>query len=199
MQLTDLLSRFNGVERRGNQYQAKCPVHDDNKPSLSVSESDGKILLHCHANCSTESIVAALGLEMKDLFTGDRLLPNNADSRPKREIAAVYDYKDLDGNIVHSTVRYDPKGFSQRRPDPAHPGNYIWKNVFGGITPILYNLQAVTQAIKDKRPVFVVEGEKDCETLAELSFTATTCPMGAGKWSSKRTCWTVLFCMNLCG
>ena len=185
MQLTDLLSRLNGVERRGNQHQAKCPVHDDNKPSLSVSESDGKILLHCHAKCSTESIVAALGLEMKDLFTVDKPLPNRADNKPKRDITAVYDYKDLDGNIVHSTVRYDPKDFRQRRPDPNNPGKYIWKNVFEGVTPILYNLQAVTQAIKDNRPVFVVEGEKDCETLAGLGFTATTCPMGAGKWSSK--------------
>ena len=75
-------------------------------------------------------------------------------SKPKREITAVYDYKDLNGNIIHSTIRYNPKGFSQRRPDPDRPNEYIWKEVFKGVTPILYNLQAVTKAIKDNESLY---------------------------------------------
>jgi len=181
MQLTDILARLKSVKKNGAGYQAVCPAHDDNKPSLTVSEKDGKILLHCHAGCTTEKILSAVGLEMKDLFTQERPAPSFND-KPKREIAAVYDYKDLNGIIVHSTIRYDPKSFSQRRPDPNKSGEYIWKEVFKGITPILYNLQAVTNAINEKRPVFIVEGEKDCETLDKLGFAATTCPMGAGKW-----------------
>lgn len=30
--------------------------------------------------------------------------------------------------------------------------------------------------------MIIVEGEKDSDTMAGLGFTATTCPMGAGKW-----------------
>ena len=183
MQLHDLLQHLKGVKGNGNQYQAQCPAHKDNSPSLSVSIAEGKILLHCHTGCTTENIISAMGLEMKDLFTEERTTPQYSNnSKPKREITAVYDYKDLNGNIVHSTVRYNPKGFSQRRPDPDKHGEYIWKDVFKGITPILYNLQAVTNAIKEKQPVFVVEGEKDCENLTKLGFVATTCPMGADKW-----------------
>lgn len=48
---------------------AKCPVHDDRAPSLSVSEGDdGRVLVHCHAGCDPQDVVRAMGLEMKDLF-----------------------------------------------------------------------------------------------------------------------------------
>lgn len=48
---------------------AHCPAHDDKNRSLSVKEADdGRVLLHCHAGCSTEDIVKALGLSLSDLF-----------------------------------------------------------------------------------------------------------------------------------
>jgi len=178
MQLNELLQRLKGVKGNGKQYKALCPAHDDKTPSLSIGESDGKILLHCHVGCATENILGALGLEMKDL------LPAKPDYKAKKEIAAVYDYKDLDGNIIHSTIRYSPKGFAQRRPDPQNHGKYIWQDIFKGITPTIYNLAAVTTAIKEKQPVLLVEGEKDCNNLAKYGFVATASPMGAGKWRS---------------
>jgi hypothetical protein len=50
-------------------YKGLCPTHGDRKPSLSVSEGDdGRVLIKCFAGCATEEVVAALGLEMKDLF-----------------------------------------------------------------------------------------------------------------------------------
>ena len=69
MQMNEILTRLKGVKGNGNQYTALCPAHDDKTPSLAVSVKDGKILLHCHANCPKEKIVAAMGLEMKDLFS----------------------------------------------------------------------------------------------------------------------------------
>ena len=184
MQITEITARLKGVKGNGRQYTAHCPAHDDKNPSLSINKKDGKILLHCHAGCPKENILAAIGLEMKDLFDTENLTANNTNGngKAKREITAIYDYKDLNGDILHSTVRYNPKGFRQRRPDPEKPGEYIWKEIFKGITPILYNLQTITHAIKEKQPIFVVEGEKDCESLVKLGFAATTCPMGAGKW-----------------
>jgi hypothetical protein len=48
---------------------ARCPAHDDKDPSLRVySGTDGRILVNCHAGCSPEAIVGALGLELSDLF-----------------------------------------------------------------------------------------------------------------------------------
>ena len=38
---------------------------------MSVTERDGKILVHCHAGCSVDEICAALGIQKKDLFADD--------------------------------------------------------------------------------------------------------------------------------
>ena len=182
MNIADILNRLEKVTGSNGKYKARCPAHNDNTPSLSITQEGGKVLLHCFTGCTTEAIVAAMGLTMRDLFQGE-VRYDDPPPEKKREIVAVYDYKDLDGNIIYSTVRYNPKDFRQRRPDPERPGEYIWN--LKGITPILYNLPAVVKAVKEKQPVFVVEGEKDCESLGRLGYTATTCPLGAGKWKAE--------------
>jgi hypothetical protein len=64
-----VLDRLEGVKPRGENYQALCPAHDDHDPSLSVVDGeDGRALVKCFVGCKTEDVVAALGLEMKDLF-----------------------------------------------------------------------------------------------------------------------------------
>jgi len=64
-----VLDRLEGVSQRGERYQALCPVYDDRDPSLSVAQGeDGRALLRCFAGCETEDVVAALGLQMRDLF-----------------------------------------------------------------------------------------------------------------------------------
>jgi hypothetical protein len=48
---------------------AKCPGHPDRVRSLSIKElADGTILIHDFAGCSAADVVAAVGLELKDLF-----------------------------------------------------------------------------------------------------------------------------------
>ena len=69
MTLTDILQRLDGVHGSGTQYVARCPVHGDSKPSLSIGQGqDGRILLKCHAGCDTADILDALGLKASDLF-----------------------------------------------------------------------------------------------------------------------------------
>jgi hypothetical protein len=64
-----VLERLEGVKQKGGDYQALCPAHDDNEPSLFISEGkDGRALVRCFAGCDTEDVVAALDLEMRDLF-----------------------------------------------------------------------------------------------------------------------------------
>ena len=79
MSVDALLSRLDGVRRtRSGCWIARCPAHDDRRPSLSLRElQDGRVLLHCFSGCSVQGVMAAVGLELIDLFPerapGDRL------------------------------------------------------------------------------------------------------------------------------
>lgn len=68
-----LLSRLEGVKKQhGERYVARCPAHDDSDPSLSLSRGeDGRALVHCYAGCENRDVVAAVGMEMRDLFPGN--------------------------------------------------------------------------------------------------------------------------------
>jgi hypothetical protein len=46
--------------RSGRGYIAPCPAHDDRSPSLSISERDGRVLVHCFAGCSQTDVITAL-------------------------------------------------------------------------------------------------------------------------------------------
>jgi DNA primase len=72
MTVEQVLERLEGVTGGRGQWSAKCPSHDDKNPSLSIACRDGKVLLHCWGGCDTKDVVAALGLEMRDLFPPKR-------------------------------------------------------------------------------------------------------------------------------
>lgn len=179
-----LLECLSGSTCNGSGYKALCPAHDDHEPSLSIWEGDDKrAFVKCFAGCSKEEIVAALGLSMSDLYA--RPEPNS-NGRPKRKIVATYDYLDADGELLHQTVRFEPKGFSQRRPKPSGKrrnevgDDWIWS--FEGIEPVLYRLPEVLRAVETGSAVYLCEGEKDADRLAGSGLTATTNANGAEKW-----------------
>jgi len=71
-----VLSRLERVKpsRNGTQFTALCPAHDDHRPSLSISVGDnGAVIIHCQVGCTMEQVVAAMGLEVKDLFVPGQL------------------------------------------------------------------------------------------------------------------------------
>ena len=54
-----------GLRRCGTGWEARCPAHEDRKPSLTINANgNGDVLLCCHKGCAAE----ALGLTMQDLF-----------------------------------------------------------------------------------------------------------------------------------
>lgn len=105
---------------------------------------------------------------------------------------AVYSYTDEDGKELFQVVRLHyldgkpGKTFRQRRYDPADPK----ANRAGYVNSVpaeirdntLYRMPQILKAIQEGKPVFVVEGEKDVETLERLGHAATCNPGGAGKW-----------------
>lgn len=182
MTVDELLARLQGVRRSERGWEAHCPAHEDQRRSLTVAVGDsGALLLKCHAGngCRVEQIVAALGLTMPDLFPRDGRQAGGT-RRERRQIVAAYDYRNEQGTLLFQAVRYDPKGFTQRRPD----GNGGWIYNLDGVPRVLYRLPELLAA-DPAATVYVVEGEKDADALAALGLVATTNAAGAGKWRAE--------------
>ncbi len=77
-----VLQRVEKARRSGpGKWVARCPAHEDKAPSLAIRETDdGRLLLHCFAGCSTDSVIGALGLQWSDLMPP---LPDGVHHMPK--------------------------------------------------------------------------------------------------------------------
>ena len=119
--------------------------------------------MHCHAGCEQAAVVAAL--KASGLWS---------EPRHSSTIVATYDYCDEAGQLLYQVVRTEPKSFFQRRPDAC--GGWINKK---SQRQVLYHLREVIEA----PIVFLVEGEKDADTLRQHGFVATTNAGGAkARW-----------------
>ena len=110
-------------------------------------------------------------------------LPTGDGRKPK--IVKTYDYHDEDGVLLFQVCRQEPKNFLQRKPDPARPGEWIWK--VQGVRQVPYRLPELVSEIELGNRVFIVEGEKDVDRLRGLGVPATTNAGGVGKWGPELT------------
>ena len=165
----EVAERLNG-RPSGDGWSARCPAHEDRSPSLSIAAGDkGGTVVHCHAGCEPSAVVAAVGLELRDL----------APDTPSRDDAvATYRYTDENGRHLFDVVRRPGKRFHQR-PADGRTGPGAMKDT----RLVLYRLPAVRKAVAAGTSVFIVEGEKDADRLASEGWCATTSPQGAGKWA----------------
>ena len=61
MSAAETIAKALGGHKNGNGWTAQCPLHDDQKPSLSISSGkDGKVLVHCHAGCNQRDVFIAI-------------------------------------------------------------------------------------------------------------------------------------------
>lgn len=159
--------------------QGHCFKHEDKNPSLFINRTTGQ--MHCKG-CNYRASIFDFYMERHsvDFKTALQALAEAAGLNPEiqKRIVKAYDYVDKSGNLIFQTVRYAPKDFKQRRPDPVNQGKWIYN--LKGISLILYNFPEVLKA----QSVIVVEGEKDVETLRSIGLVGTCNPLGAGKWRS---------------
>ena len=101
-------------QRQPGQWSACCPAHADRGPSLSVREfPSGAVGVYCFAGCSVGAVVAALGLDMSDLFP-PRQVTGNEPKRTPRLLTAGQALELLDreahlvavaaANVLHGVV-----------------------------------------------------------------------------------------------
>jgi hypothetical protein len=153
--VADILPILENVkEGTGGQYTALCPCHDDKNNSFSIgSDKDGFAVCNCFAGCPQASIWNYIYNRL-----GKPWKPEEAPKR-SRVLVASYDYIDKTGEIIDTKYRYNPKSFSWK------------KGTAGRRKPLpLYRVRDLLEA----KSVFVVEGEKDTNTLSSYGIIATS-------------------------
>lgn len=187
-----LREAVDAAKHHREQVMVRCPAHDDNAASLHVAPGDKHpVLMTCHAQCSIESILAAEaqygGITGQDLMAprDDNWVGEEKVWTPAGDASHVYQYVDENGELMFEVLRVPLPGgkktFRQRAPIP---GPKPWKWNMDGVRRVLYHLPEVLAAKAEGRLIYIVEGEKDVETLRHrFGVCATTSPMGAGKWT----------------
>jgi hypothetical protein len=128
----------------------------------------------------------------------------------RSRIVKSYAYTDEQYNLLFEVVRFTPKRFAQRRKDPE-TGAWVWGLKAGGyikgangdwVIPkngepaerefpacrhVLYHLPKLVATASRGETVYLVEGEKDVETLESFDLIATCNPMGSLKWDESYT------------
>lgn len=163
----------------GDEIQALCPFHEDKNPSLSINTNKGTYF--CHACGKKGDFIHFYGKingfdthqnfgKILSGIASDFGIQDNV----KQRLAKTYNYLDAAGKLLFQLCRLEPKSFRQRRPNGKN--GWVWN--LKSIEPVLYRLPEVLKA----KEILICEGEKDADNLNKLGFTATTVPMGAGKW-----------------
>jgi len=166
-----------------DEYRFRCPnptAHTNGDLHPSARWNPGKAAWFCDV-CRQGGGVTDLAMRL-DIPHSPRPTARKAD--PTKQLEATYQYRRENDSILYEVLRFrdndGKKSFIQRRPN-GH-GGYI--NNLQGVEPVLYRLP---ELVRSTETVWVVEGEKCADTLHALGLTATTCPMGAGKWRPSYT------------
>jgi hypothetical protein len=191
--------------RNGVGYKSCCPSHEDDNPSLTVSEGDnGTALLTCHAHCDFKSIVKAMGFEEKDMFATDptsKPAPSTRKAKAKKgdgwttsdEVIEYLVWRLTEDDKKRTKKKgkatagarweYNPDFFMQRMNfanedkefRPVFRVNGRWQLTVPPGKRPLYHLGELVAA----PTVWVLEGEKCADLAKGLGLIATTSSNGA--------------------
>lgn len=203
-----VLSLLSGVQqlKANTSWKAKCPAHNDDTPSLTVSRGQIQpVVFHCFAGCNSFEILEKLGLTYADIMAGSsiksrtnqnlleaaRIARENAPppALPKPAIPAdrtpemVHEYTDAEGRVIYRKLKFrDDKGKKYFTFERFEDGKWIGgKGCMENVAHRLYK----AHRLKESQLVFIVEGEKKVEMLEALGLVATTNDDGAGKWKDE--------------
>lgn len=214
MQIQDILNRLDGVKGNGtNKWTAHCPckqahAHGDKNRSLSISLNGTKILLHCHTGCTTDDICGAIGIEGKDLFTDaptttERTIDERRQSfiewfgeKNGLRFVALYSYCYGDHADGLMKIKYQEadggKTFRWIHDDPNEKSGF--KLNHEGCEHRLY-----IAGDPDAVEVFVVEGEKDADTLHAITGKTVVSAENGAQKEGDGTKWLPVYTEQLAG
>jgi len=196
----EIINRLERVVKTHDGWTARCPAHEDDRPSLSIGVGeDGRVLFRCFAGCTLDAILGALRLEVSDLFQRDADSPasrprgspipavdlgsaarwlKSARALPDAEVARMHAAEARGGTAI--VFRYvDQSGhvlYDKFRP--IGDRKVFWR-VPRGQASALYGLADVPKSGGAR--VIVVEGELDLHALRAVGVgPVVSVPDGAG-------------------
>ena len=191
---TETIAKALGNAKQVNgQWVASCPVpghgrgNGDKNPSLSITESEGKVLFHCHGGCDQRDVFDAV--RARDLLpTTSKREEISFTQHQAPVLEKEWLYRSEDGDILFTKRRYktsDAKGktYSIHRVDST--GKRIAGLKDTRIVP--YQLPELLDAKTAGRAIYLVEGEKAADALISIGAIATTSHTGAGSWPAEIT------------
>lgn len=173
-----ILEKFDIKSIRDNTYRAICPAHQDEKPSLSLTDEGDTLLIHCFAGCKTDDVLSAVGLNIADLYINKK----GVSSWINQNIIANYKYYNDSGKFLFGVEKKLIDGKKSFHFYHYQGNKKVYK--LNNIHRVLYRLPELIEGLKDNNTVFICEGEKDVDTLMNLGLLATTNPAGADNWLS---------------
>lgn len=180
------------LAKSGGHSMVRCPSHPDNEASLHVAHGTTQpVVMTCHAGCEVDDILSAENIPFTAILAerDERAVSRDDQTwTPAGPASHIYSYTDEQGTELFQVLRIplpgNNKTFRQRHMDPISR-RWVWN--MSGVPRVLYRLPDVVKAKDEGRVIWIVEGEKDAETLVALGECATTSPMGAGKWRDEFT------------
>ncbi len=202
--LEEVAATLGESRRQGEELLYHCPRHEDRDPSLSVNlRKRVWTCFPCKANGKQASgktgwslAAFAAGVDpndkraVKSWLGSHGIATRNGNGLP----SAVYVYQDEAGRPVFRVKRFaKPGGSKTFVQERYHDGRWLsgvtGRDESGGSIRLIRNLPYRLREVIKAESVFVVEGEKDCETLRRLNLFATTNAGGAGKWPDEFAHW----------
>jgi DNA primase len=145
----ETIAKALGGHRAGATWMARCPAHDDSRPSLAINAGkNGKVLVRCHAGCDQRDVIAALAERGLWDATGKRpvgiagrhrktlVREPDPDAKVRTEVAlAIWRAsQDIAGSLAETYLQSRGLAPSPMPTLRFHPG---LKHASGGIWPAM--------------------------------------------------------------
>ena len=72
MESQEIADLLEAKKIKPNSWIGRCPAHDDHTPSLAITATRDRTLVHCWAGCQFADVVRSAGLKPRDMFLASR-------------------------------------------------------------------------------------------------------------------------------
>lgn len=198
--LLDYVNEITELSRNGGRNQYICPLchsgtgkHQSGAFTVYPDSSS----YHCFA-CGANGDIFNLYGAMNNINDFKTIV--NELSKKYNLLSSYYESTQLNSNSwlmlrshVYLNMNHDKIAVKTIYKKPDGSKTALWERYEGntlvkGLNGLKMPLYHVYNLVDNTKPLFIVEGEKDVETMEHLGYIATTSPNGAGsKWKTEYT------------